>query len=113
MSHFGQSTAINTCVKKLLIFFHGGVLWLGNPIPIDIQLISTITCLPSIGTNPSPILKKDQEVAIATQIKKKYDVVRRKRGFFIKSINNATVRFDTKVLVSNLLHKMHPNQCNA
>ena len=57
------------------------------------------------------LLKKDQEAETTTHMKKKYDVVRNKRGFMIDSINKYTVCFVSKVLVSKLLHKMHPEQC--
>ena len=106
------------CTNKHLFqvvtpIFHGGVLWLGKPLPVDIQLISTITGLPFTGVNPTPLLKKDQEATIATWMKKKYDVVRSKRGFLIHSINNPIVCFAAKVLASKLLRKMHPDQCTA
>ena len=63
MPHFGRSTQINTCVKQLLLFFHGGVLWLGKPILVDVQLVATITRLPSARMDPSSLLKKDGEAA--------------------------------------------------
>ena len=43
MPHFGCSIALNTCVKKLLVIFHGGFLWLGKPILVDVKLIALIT----------------------------------------------------------------------
>ena len=46
MLHFGTNIAINTCVKNLLVLFHGGFLCLGNPISVDVELIAVITGLP-------------------------------------------------------------------
>ena len=63
--------------------------------------------------DPTPLLKKDQEATIATQMKEKYDVVRNKRGFFINSINNYTVCFVEKVLSSKLLCNMRLEQFTA
>ena len=76
MSHFGRSIPIKTCVKQLLVFFHGGFLWIGNPIPVDLELIALITGLPFAGMDPMPLLRKDQEASIVVQMKEKYDVVR-------------------------------------
>ena len=100
MPHFVHNIPINTYFKKLLVFFHGGFLWLGKPIPIDVELIAIITCLPFTWMDPTPLLKKDQEVATAARMKEKYDVVRNKRGFLFDSINNYTVLFASKVLAS-------------
>ena len=69
MPHFGHGMPINTCVKKIFVFFHGGFLWLGNPISIDVKLVVVITSLPFAGMDPKTILRKDQEVSIAAQMK--------------------------------------------
>ena len=106
MPHFGQSAEINNYVKKLLVFFHGGYLWLDNPISVDIELIATIIGLPVVGMNPTPFLRKYQETMISVRMKEKYDVIRDKRGFLISSINDHTVCFAAKVLASKMLHKM-------
>ena len=66
MPHFGCSIPIKTCVKRLLVFFHGGFLWLGNTISMDVELIVVIIGLPFIGMDPTPLLRMYQEVSIAT-----------------------------------------------
>ena len=76
MPHFGCKIQINTSVKKLLVFFHGGFLWLVKPISIDLELIAIIIGLPFAGMDPMPLLRKDQEASIVVQMKEKYDVVR-------------------------------------
>jgi hypothetical protein len=35
---------------------HGGLLWLEEPISIDIELIAFITCLSSMGESPTQYL---------------------------------------------------------
>ena len=111
MPHFGRGTQINTCVKKLLLLFHDGVIWLGKPIHVTIELIASITSLPAEGMDPTPLLKKDQEAAIARRMKEKFGVQRSKRGFCICTINNPTIIFAVKLLASRLLRKMRPEQC--
>ena len=113
MPHFACNIPINTCVKQLLVFFHGVFMWLGKVIFIDVELIKIIAGLPFVGMDPTPLLKKDKKAAIVAQMKEKYDAVRNKRGFLIDSINDCTIPFGTKVLESKLLHKMHQDQCTA
>ena len=59
MSHFGRSISINTYVKKLLVFFHSGFLWLGIPIFVDVELIAAVIGLPFAEMDPTPLLRKD------------------------------------------------------
>ena len=74
--HFDHSIPINTSVKQLLVFFHDGFLWLGKPIPIDVELIAVIKGLPFVGMDLTPLLKKDQEATIAASMKEKYGIVK-------------------------------------
>ena len=69
MPHFGHSILINTRVKKLLVVFHGGFMWLGNPILVDVELIAVITGLPFAGMDPTPLLRKDKKAMIAALMK--------------------------------------------
>ena len=65
MPHFGCGTEINTCVNQLLLLFHNGVLCLGKPIPMNVDLINSIIGLPATEMDPTLLLKNDQEAAIA------------------------------------------------
>jgi hypothetical protein len=47
--HFGRGKEVNNYVKKLMVVLHGGFLWLEELVSIDIELISFITGLPSMG----------------------------------------------------------------
>ena len=80
MPHFGRGTQINTFVKKLLLLFHDVVLWLGKPIPMNVELIVSIIGLPSSGIDLAPLLKKDQEAAIAKGMKENFGVQRSNEG---------------------------------
>ena len=52
MPHFGQLNESHACVKKILAYFHGGMLWLNMPIPVTVYLIVSIKCLPKVGEDP-------------------------------------------------------------
>ena len=65
----------------MLVFFHGGVLWLGNITTVNVKLIAIITDSPFAGMDPAPLLRKDQEVTTIVRMKEKYVIVRDNRGF--------------------------------
>ena len=74
MPHFGQSTEVNACMKQFLVCFHGGILWLDEPVKVMVGLISEITGLPKDGTDPSQYLcGKDNAKKLATTLKKRCD----------------------------------------
>jgi len=49
--HFGHGKHINGCVKQLLAWVHGGILWMDRLMLINVDLIETITELPMDGEN--------------------------------------------------------------
>jgi hypothetical protein len=64
--HFGRGKDVNACVKQLLARVHGGFLWMDRPVPIDVNLISKLTGLPTDGVKPEQYLDdKMKEKAIA------------------------------------------------
>ena len=92
MPHFGHTTEVNTCVKQLLVCFHGGCLWLKRNILVDVELITSITGLPLAGVDPMPFFtRKDQDATLTNRMKEKYNLSRDKRGFSIASINDIFV----------------------
>ena len=114
MPHFGHSTKVIACVKKILVSFNSVFLWLNHKVSMDFKLIAMITRLPLLGLDPTPFfIKKEQDTTLKNKLKEKYDLTRDTRGFFIASINDHTVWFATKVLASKLVEKMLPNQCTA
>ena len=52
MPHFGQMNEAHVCVKQLLAYFHGGMLWLNTPIPVTVDLIASITSFSKAGEDP-------------------------------------------------------------
>ena len=75
MPHFRRLAEVNACVKQILIFFHGGYLWLGTKILITLDLISHITGLHKVGVDPSQYFQgKDNDKNLATKLRNKYRV---------------------------------------
>jgi hypothetical protein len=80
---------INGCVKKLLAWVHGGILWMDRPVPINVDLIATITGLPMDGEKPEQYLEDKTKVkSISDEIKAKYGTERGNRGIRINDIND-------------------------
>jgi hypothetical protein len=51
--HFGRGNDFKNYVKQLLVVLHGGFLWMGRPMPIDVELIYFIIGLPSNDEKPA------------------------------------------------------------
>ena len=110
MPHFGLIVEVNTCVKQLLVYFHGGCLWINKKISVDVDLKAWIVGLPLTGVDPTPFSTgKDQDTTLTNRMKEKYNLSRDKRGFSIASINGIFYRFTPKVLSRNMLRNMRPN----
>ena len=52
MLHFWWLNEVNACIKHLLAYFHGGILWLETTVTIMVDLISDIMGLPKDGPKP-------------------------------------------------------------
>ena len=50
--HFGRGVEVNAMVHVLLSFVHGGYLWLGNKVDLNVDLIHRITRLSKTGKDP-------------------------------------------------------------
>jgi hypothetical protein len=97
--HFGHGKHINGCVKHLLARVDGGILWMDRPVPINVDLIATITGLPMDGEKPEQYLEdKTKAKAISNEIKVKYGMDRGNRGIMIKDINDPMTRFAKRML---------------
>ena len=57
MPHFGRLNEAHACVKKLLACFHGGTLWLNTPIPVTVDLITSITGLSKAGEDSTQYIR--------------------------------------------------------
>ena len=110
MPHFGFSVEVNACVKQLLVWFHRGFLWIDGFISVYVELISAILGLPKVGVNPTLLFTgNQQDSSLVGHMKEKYNLSRDKRGFYISSINDTSVRFTTRVISSKILINMWPN----
>jgi len=55
---FGHGKNVGLCVRKLIACIHGGILWMHRPIQINVELISKITGLPTVGAQFEEYLEK-------------------------------------------------------
>jgi hypothetical protein len=77
-----------------------------RPMPINVDLITTITGLPTDGEKPEKYLEdKTKEKSISDEIKAKYGTERGNRGIRISDINDPATRFATRLLGCKLMRK--------
>jgi hypothetical protein len=104
--HFGCGKHINGCVKQLLSRVHEEILWMDRPIPINVDLIASITRLPADGEKMEQYLEDKTKVkSISDEIKAKYGAERGNRGIKINDINDPATRFSTRLLGCKLMRK--------
>jgi hypothetical protein len=112
--HFGRSIEIKTCVKMLLIFIHGGYLWLDRAVAIYIEFIVQITWFPMEGEDPLPLFTNNlNEKSLSERMKDNFDTYRRSQGLNVVIINDECVRFVTQVLNCKLLRKCRKDQVST
>ena len=89
MPHFGRLNEAHACVKKLLVCFHGEMLWMNTPIPVTFYLIASITSLPKAGEDPAQYIRgRDTEKKISKQLKEHFGLQRDGRSYCIDIINS-------------------------
>jgi hypothetical protein len=104
--HFGRGKEVNNCVNKLMAVLHGGFLWLEQPVSIDVDIISLITGLPSMGENLTQYLDdKTKEKSLTEEMKKTYGTERGSHVIIINRISDATTRMATKLMDDKILRK--------
>ena len=72
--HFGRGTEVNAVVHVLLSRVHGGYLWLGNRVDLNVDLIHHITRLSKTGKDPQTHISskgKDSKLPVALVTKYK------------------------------------------
>ena len=114
MPHFGQSTEVNSCMKNLLELFHGGFLWLDEPVEVIVGLILEIMRLPKDGPKPSQYFhgKYNYKKMVVT-LKKHCYLECDRRAYLIDSINDPAVCIGARIFSSKIVRKNHPVQCNS
>jgi hypothetical protein len=109
--HFVRGKEAKKCVKKLMTIFHGAFLWLKQPISIDIELITLITCMPSRGENLTQYLDdKSKKKSLDEEMKKTCGIERGSCNIIIKRINNAMTQMETKILACKILRKFRKEE---
>jgi hypothetical protein len=108
--HFGRHQEVNTCVKLLLSFYHGGYVWLDRIITVDLVLIHRITGLSLKGPDPQQFYPgKTSDCLLAQHIKEAYgEVEKGKRGYKVASIEDGTMRLSCQLLAGKIVRKNHP-----
>ena len=73
MPHFGHLNKENACVKQILAYFHGRMLWLDTLIPTMVDLISDIMVFPKDGPDPSQYFRgKDNDKRLTARLNQRF-----------------------------------------
>jgi hypothetical protein len=83
-------------------------------ISIEVELIMSITGLPSQGMDPAQFLDGNtREKVLPEEMKKKYVSSRGTRGIIIKRINDDATQLGAKLLACKLITKCHREEVLA
>ena len=109
--HFGRGAEVNSVVRILISCVHGGYLWLGNNIDLNIDLIHRITGLSKTGKVPKKnITGKAKDSKLSPTLVAKYKLQRGGRAYDIASLTDDTFRFTASLLAGRLLTMVHPKE---
>jgi hypothetical protein len=112
--HFGRGKEVNKCIKNLMGILHGGFLWLEEPISIDVELISFITGLSSMGESHVQYLDdKKKAKSLVEEMNKTYNTERGSRGILIKIINDTSTRMATNLMACKILRKFRKEEVHV
>ena len=101
--HFGQGIEVNAVVCILLSCVHGGYLWLGNKVELNVDLIHHITRLSKTGKDPKiHITGKTKDSKLPPALVTKYKLQRGGRAYELVAIADDTLRFIAILLASRL-----------
>ena len=111
LPHFGRGAEVNAVVRVLLSCVHGGYLWLGNRINLNVDLIHRITGLSKTGKDPQThISSKSKDSKLPATLVTKYKLQRGGRAYDLTTIANDTLKFTASLLVGRLLTKVRPKE---
>ena len=109
--HFGRGTEVNAVVRVLLSYVHGGYLWLGNRVDLNVDLIHCITGLSKNGKDPQThISGNSKDTKLPALLVNKYKLQRGGRAYDLTALADDTLIFTTSLLVGRLLTKVHPKE---
>ena len=107
--HFGHGAEVNAMVCILLSCIHGGYLWLGNRVDLNINLIHRITGLSKTGQDPKiDITGKTKDPKLSPALVSKYQLQRGGRAYDITSLIDNTLKFTASLLAGRMLTMVHP-----
>jgi hypothetical protein len=99
ISHFRCGKNVGLCIKQLLSWVHGGILWMDRLVQIDVALIAKTTGLPTIGAQPYEYLdNKAHEKKIVELVKEQFGTSRGNMGIVPRYINENMTRFTSKLM---------------
>ena len=88
MPHFGRLNEAHACVKQLLAYFHGGMLWLNEPIPVMVDLIANIMGLSKAGEDLTQYIGgRDTNKKLVKQLKERFGLHHDGRAYHVDNIN--------------------------
>ena len=109
--HFGRGGEVNAVVCILLSCVHGGYLWLGNKVDLNIDLIHRITRLSKTGQDPKiDITGKTKDPKLSPALVAKYQLQRGGWAYDIASLTDDTLRFTASLLAGRMLTKVRPKE---
>ena len=72
MPHFGRFSEAYACIKYLLACFHGGTIWLNDPIPVMVDIIFDIMGFPKVDEDLAQYFRGwDNDKRISRQLKER------------------------------------------
>ena len=98
-------------VRILLSCVHGGYLWLGNKVNLNVELIHRITGLSKTGKDPKIyITGKTKDSKLPPTLVANYKLQRGGRAYDLAAIADDTLIFTASLLVGRLLTKVFPKE---
>ena len=109
--HFGRGAEVNAIVRVLLSRVHGGYLWLGNRVDLNVDLIHRITGLSKTGKDSQThISSKGKDSKLPAALVTKYKLQRGGQDYDITILTDDTLRFTASLLAGRLLTKVRPKE---
>ena len=98
-------------VRVLISCVHGGYLWLGNRVDLNVDLIHRITGLSKTCQDPKTnITGKTKDSKLSLDLVVKYKLQREGWAYDIASLTDDTLRFTASLLAGRLLTKVRPKE---
>ena len=98
-------------VRVLLSCVHGGYLWLGNRVDLNVDLIHHITGLSKTSKDlQTHISSKGKDSKLPVALVTKYKLQRGGQDYDLAAIADDTLKFTASLLAGRLLTKVRPKE---